>query len=1093
MPNTVQLKKNGQPVFPVTDVSLVMGLAERPLMDAVYAWDGTGTPDITKIPAGVTVEYNSTTYTGTLAASADTTARFYLVPSTTVQGEYDRYLTDAVSGSYSWKSAGTTAIPTPSIVDNLESTDPTKALSAKQGKVLNEELGELEAKVDEFNEDLGIDAELVQNGGLHECWIYFPVTVPSGGKLKVALTGTAVFSVLQLRLNDSTSSFVQLSNNTTQVVTPNVDTTKLHFIIANSNITTPGTCYINVSVVSSLREDLDALEERVNKGPVVIDRFIVGENHIQGKYRGYFSSSTPGLLVDSTTYKVTGFIDVRGVKSYTRSVAIESAQADIVFDKDFNIIRTIKMADGVSITLSEDAAFMKFSVKNTEVILTVTDIYENFHSIGYKKIVQEANVSVIGPSDFDRLGMITWSNTIKIRSNETYYYTRFIPVSPAATYSYNGTLDDSATIRLYDLDYRVYKTFDRTSLDISSITPSKLGYISISSANKNVTLKPNVGVSLALPIPTDNELRDFMDKDFKVNNSGKLEKVLGGVYDTFRLSMDFTIGGYAETSGNYPIAQIGDLSIEMVGAANGTLSYTDEGTPSTYPLPKRNVSFVTKNGAGTSLGSWTNTGLPVYKEIIGEDVFGIRYVSSNISAGVDSETVQTEYGALSNVLALSFLNGVVHIWNKSTNTDIVNVDVSAFTVKDFADYIGANYPNFIIEIYGNSYTQMSDLADITEVVMVSTFKKTHVGSLDTRYEAYFCYFQKKVDESIHNLEVVSINGQTYAVIDGEPILNTHYFAGMFKSILLGNADTDCPITPVSVELNINHIGDAEPQDYWRIVSKYNPSIVPIMGHPIYFGDECDGLTPIYEDETPGAGEAAVVPVKYRSIPGAGSMNIGTSTNRLVRLLTLAKEKGYQFVRMHELADINRGTLPKRCFAWAFDDERQYFFFDLDIRAAFATGGNIVPTLAIQFWPSETIDPDYLATQAKLDRAGWESVMHGLDAVNVCTMSAAELYDKTSANSSDMKMFHRQVETAERILDWTVWVYSNGSANPNTIKAFEHNGVRCGIMTEDTRDGIHGRYGRGGQMPSRAMNKYFILRTSIAEKYDFDSLIAPLFV
>ena len=147
MPNTVQLKKNGQPVFPVTDVSLVMGLAERPLMDAVYAWDGTGTPDITKIPAGVTVEYNSTTYTGTLAASADTTARFYLVPSTTVQGEYDRYLTDAVSGSYSWKPAGTTAIPTPSIVDNLESTDPTKALSAKQGKVLNEELEGLEAKV----------------------------------------------------------------------------------------------------------------------------------------------------------------------------------------------------------------------------------------------------------------------------------------------------------------------------------------------------------------------------------------------------------------------------------------------------------------------------------------------------------------------------------------------------------------------------------------------------------------------------------------------------------------------------------------------------------------------------------------------------------------------------------------------------------------------------------------------------------------------------------------------------------------------------------------------------------------------------------
>ena len=32
------------------------------------AWDGTSTPDITKIPAGVVVTYNQTEYTGTLAA-----------------------------------------------------------------------------------------------------------------------------------------------------------------------------------------------------------------------------------------------------------------------------------------------------------------------------------------------------------------------------------------------------------------------------------------------------------------------------------------------------------------------------------------------------------------------------------------------------------------------------------------------------------------------------------------------------------------------------------------------------------------------------------------------------------------------------------------------------------------------------------------------------------------------------------------------------------------------------------------------------------------------------------------------------------------
>lgn len=147
MPNTKILKENGQEFYPVTHASLIVGMENQGRMDATYAWDGTGTPDITKIPAGVVVTYEGTSYTGTLAASADTAGRFYLVPSTTVTGEYDRYLTDATGSTITWKPAGTTAIPTPSILDNVISTDTDKALSANQGKLLKDDLSQLEAEV----------------------------------------------------------------------------------------------------------------------------------------------------------------------------------------------------------------------------------------------------------------------------------------------------------------------------------------------------------------------------------------------------------------------------------------------------------------------------------------------------------------------------------------------------------------------------------------------------------------------------------------------------------------------------------------------------------------------------------------------------------------------------------------------------------------------------------------------------------------------------------------------------------------------------------------------------------------------------------
>ena len=122
MPNTVQLTKNGQPVFPVTDVSLVMGL-----QDAI------------KLPPVKTATLPT--------ASAETAGKMYYVGPT--DGEYERYITSAVNGSYEWIDLGSTAIPLPSIADNLTTDDPEMALSAAQGKVLDGKVSQLGQKVTE--------------------------------------------------------------------------------------------------------------------------------------------------------------------------------------------------------------------------------------------------------------------------------------------------------------------------------------------------------------------------------------------------------------------------------------------------------------------------------------------------------------------------------------------------------------------------------------------------------------------------------------------------------------------------------------------------------------------------------------------------------------------------------------------------------------------------------------------------------------------------------------------------------------------------------------------------------------------------------
>lgn len=82
----------------------------------IVAWDGTAAPDVSKIPAGVVVSFNGTTYTGTLAANAETVESkgFYLVKSSIVDAAksdtYDEYVVVSNGGVASWEKLGSTSI-----------------------------------------------------------------------------------------------------------------------------------------------------------------------------------------------------------------------------------------------------------------------------------------------------------------------------------------------------------------------------------------------------------------------------------------------------------------------------------------------------------------------------------------------------------------------------------------------------------------------------------------------------------------------------------------------------------------------------------------------------------------------------------------------------------------------------------------------------------------------------------------------------------------------------------------------------------------------------------------------------------------------
>ncbi len=108
-----------------------LGLLEEMIAGGVsfiIAWDGSSTPNVSAIPAGVTVTYQGTTYTGTLSPETEGSGThaqpgaFYLVRSSTeagVKDSYDEYVPIGSTGSKTWQKIGDTQIDLTNVVTDV--------------------------------------------------------------------------------------------------------------------------------------------------------------------------------------------------------------------------------------------------------------------------------------------------------------------------------------------------------------------------------------------------------------------------------------------------------------------------------------------------------------------------------------------------------------------------------------------------------------------------------------------------------------------------------------------------------------------------------------------------------------------------------------------------------------------------------------------------------------------------------------------------------------------------------------------------------------------------------------------------------------
>ena len=109
MPDISKLKLPSGNVYDIKDAVARQAIAGG--VAFIVAWNGTSTPVVADIPAGVVVTYNETDYTGTLDGDDSQAGAFYLVKSSATDNDiYDEYVAVGASGSKTWERLGSSTI-----------------------------------------------------------------------------------------------------------------------------------------------------------------------------------------------------------------------------------------------------------------------------------------------------------------------------------------------------------------------------------------------------------------------------------------------------------------------------------------------------------------------------------------------------------------------------------------------------------------------------------------------------------------------------------------------------------------------------------------------------------------------------------------------------------------------------------------------------------------------------------------------------------------------------------------------------------------------------------------------------------------------
>ena len=328
-PNTIQLRfPDGSIAYPITDVSCVMGLNGSAVTEAILCWDGASTPVVADIPAGVTVTYNTTTYTGTLAASASTVGKIYMV-ATGVSNNYDRYMTFAGGSSYVWENIGDTTIDLTTYAKQADLSQLEAEIDAKLG---------FEQAIPSYTDGYSLNnsGELITNAYVTGRGVSDFFKVTPGGQLYVQSGvyqgGNYNYAAIAFYSSNSESSFISCINSAPYATE-----------ITDKTFTVPGTAnyarvvlkdYSVPAIIGkqdkTVKELIDETNERIDESlSVDTDMSDTSTNAVENKViKGYVDSVTgypisviksaiDGYSLDNTGQAITNaYVTARGVSDF---------------------------------------------------------------------------------------------------------------------------------------------------------------------------------------------------------------------------------------------------------------------------------------------------------------------------------------------------------------------------------------------------------------------------------------------------------------------------------------------------------------------------------------------------------------------------------------------------------------------------------------------------------------------------------------------------------------------------------------------------------------------------------------------------------